>query len=591
MLSPLITDALVILGAAGVVIPLFARLRVTPVVGFIVVGVLVGPHGLARLAGTHAWLGRVTVNTIQGQNPFASLGMVLLLFSGGLELGFDRLKAMRRAVFGLGALELLVNSALITCGFLLAGHGPAAALALGVALAMSSTALVLRITSGQSAGTAAGRPAMAMLLFEDIALVPVIFVLGALAPLAAAGNFAGLFGTLLRGLVVMGALLAAGRWLLPRLFGQAARTKSPELFLAAALLVVIVAALATAYAGFSPIVGAMLAGLMIAGTDYHHEIESIVAPFRGLGLGIFLITVGASVDMDALLAHPGTVLAAAAALLAVKALVTGALLRLMGTRSATAAEVGILLASPSETSLIVLSSALSARLISHQSAQFWQDITAIGLTITPLLAVAGRRVARHIAHQQASAAPDALATDDGPHAIIVGCGRVGRVVADLLRAHGRPFVGLDSDPDLIALSLERGYPAVYGDAARIETLARLGVERASAVILTMDDPVGAQRLVKRLRAHYPDLPIIARARDSAHAAQLYRAGATHAIPEALEASLQLGESVLVELGVPMGFVIATIHEKRDTFRDKIMREGGLEKKPRLKSSTLRDRAG
>ena len=230
VLSPLLTDALVILGAAGIVIPLFSRFRISPVVGFILVGVLVGPHGLARGAGGHAWLGRVTVNTIQGQSPFASLGMV------------------------------------------------------------------------------------------------------------------------------------------PLLFAQAARTKSPELFLAAALLVVILAALATAFAGFSPIVGAMLAGLMIAGTDYHHEIESIVAPFRGLGLGIFLITVGAGVDLDALWAHLGTVLAATAALLTVKALVTGVLLRLMGTRPGTAAEVGILLASPSETSLIVLSSALSARLIAPATA-------------------------------------------------------------------------------------------------------------------------------------------------------------------------------------------------------------------------------
>ena len=202
-----------------------------------------------------------------------------------------------------------------------------------------------------------------------------------------------------------------------------------------------------------------------------------------------------------------------------------------------------------------------------------------------------RRVARALAHREQAGNPAPELPADAPHTIIVGCGRVGRVVADLLRAHGHPFIGVDSDPDLITLSVERGYPAIYGDAARIETLARLGVDKASAVVLTMDEPVAAQRLVKRLRSHYPQLPIIARARDSAHAAQLYRAGATHAVPEALEASLQLGESLLVELGVPMGFVIATIHEKRDTFRDKIMREGGLDQKPRLKSSSLRDRAG
>lgn len=591
LLSPALADALVILGAAGIVIPLFARFRITPVIGFILVGVLVGPHGLARLAGGHAWLGRVTINAIQGQSPFASLGMVLLLFSGGLELGFDRLRAMAREVFGLGALELLVNAALITLGFLAAGHGFIAALALGLALAMSSTALVLRVTDGSHAGSAAGRPALAMLLFEDIALVPVIFVLGALAPLAEHGQMALLLGTLLRGLLVMLALLVAGRWLLPLLFAQAARTKSPELFLAAALLVVIVAALATAFAGFSPIVGAMVAGLMIAGTDYHNEIESIAAPFRGLGLGIFLITVGAGIDLPALWAHLGEVVAATAALLLVKALVTGTLLRLTGARAGVAAEVGILLASPSETTLIVLSAAAGAHLLNSATIAFWQDITAIGLTITPLLAWIGRRVARQIGHRDSAGARWADDEAAEPRAIIVGCGRVGRVVADLLQAHGRPFVGIDSNPDLIALAEERGYPAVYGDAARSETLARLGVDRASAVILTMDDPVAAVRLARKLRRAHPALPIIARARDSAHAGQLYRAGATHAVPEALEASLQLGESVLVELGVPMGFVIAAIHEKRDEFRERIMRAGGLEQKPRLRSSSLRDRAG
>ncbi len=585
-LTPYLSDALVILGAAGIVIPLFARFRITPVVGFILVGLLVGPYGLGQLAGGHPWLGRVSISTIQGQHPFASMGMVLLLFSGGLELGFDRLWAMRRQVFGLGALELLVNTMLITLGFVAFGHDLSASLALGVALAMSSTALVLRITNS---GAAAARPALAMLLFEDIALVPIIFVLGALAPLAARGQMTALFGTLVLGLLVLVALLAAGRLILPLLFAQAARTKSPELFLAAALLVVIVAALATSAAGFSPIVGAMMAGLMIAGTDYHHEIESMAAPFRGLGLGIFLITVGAGVNLADLWAHLATVLAATTALLAVKALVTAVLLRLMGARTATAAEVGILLASPSETTLILLSAALGAHLLLPATAQFWEAITAIGLTVTPLLALAGRQVARRIERGDTGAWPGA--ESDEPRAIIVGCGRVGRVVADLMTAHGRPFVGIDLDADLIALSVRRGYPAVYGDAGRDETLARLGVERASAVILTMDEPVGTVRLVRKLRSAHRDLPIIARARDAAHAAQLYRAGASHAVPETLEASLQLGEAVLVELGVPMGFVIAAIHEKRDEFRTRIMHEGGLDQKPQLRSSSLRDRVG
>jgi CPA2 family monovalent cation:H+ antiporter-2 len=245
------------------------------------------------------------------------------------------------------------------------------------------------------------------------------------------------------------------------------------------------------------------------------------------------------------------------------------------------------MASPSETTLIVLAAAVSARLISPDAAQFWQLVTAIGLTVTPLLAIAGRLLGRRI--DRAMPQPE----QDDPaeaRAIIVGCGRVGRLVADMLAEHGQAYVAIDSDAGLIVDARRGGYKAVFGDAARGDALGRLGVDHATAVILTMDDPVGVQRVVRRLRGQFPGLPIIARARDATHAAALYRAGASHAVPEALEASLQLSEAVLVDLGVAMGPVIASIHEKRDEFRAQIMAEGELDEKPKLKSASLRDQA-
>ena len=286
--SPLITDALVILGSAGVIIPLFARFRITPVIGFLLVGMMVGPSGLGKLAEMHGWLGEwmgriVSIDSV-GRNHFARFGVIALLFSGGLELSFDRLRAMRRQVFGLGALELLANAALLTTGLVLAGMAFGGAVALGFALAMSSTALVPRITR---VGTPVGRATLAMLLFEDIALVPIIVVLDALAPHASGGNPARLLHTLGLGAVAIGALLLFGRYLLPRLFSQAARTKSPELFLAISLLVVVVAALVTAGAGLSPVVGAMIAGLLIAETEYHNEVEAMTAPCTGWRWGCF----------------------------------------------------------------------------------------------------------------------------------------------------------------------------------------------------------------------------------------------------------------------------------------------------------------
>jgi CPA2 family monovalent cation:H+ antiporter-2 len=581
--SPL-GDALVILAAAGIVIPVFARFRITPVIGFILVGLAVGPYGLGSQVGQFPWLAYFSITDPAGLGPFAEFGIVLLLFSVGLELSFDRLWAMRKQVFGLGALELIIGALLIAGGLWLAGEPRSAAIPLGLALAMSSTALVLPIAGTT---TPVGKAALSMLLFEDLALVPIIFLLGALSP-HSGGDWGAMARTLWLGLLVVLALLVFGKLLLPRLFAQAARTKSPELFLSASLLVVIASALATAGVGLSPIVGALIAGLLIAETEYHGEVEGITAPFKGLALGVFLITVGMGIDLRTLAADPLTLLAATAGVILAKAVVTGVLLRLMGARAGTATEAGILLSSPSETTLIVLSSATAAGLVGGETAQFWQSVTALGLTVTPILGWLGRRLARRV---DANAPAPAPQVGEGPRAVIIGFGRVGRMVADLLRAHDKPFVGVDSDPDLVREANAAGYPAVFGDAMGSRSLERFGIEHANAVILTMDEPVAAARLVRRLREEHPDLPIIARARDAGHAGQLYRAGASHAVPETLESSLQLAEAVLVDLAVPMGFVIASIHEKRDELRQQIMDEGQLDAKPRLKSGSLRERAG
>jgi CPA2 family monovalent cation:H+ antiporter-2 len=579
-LSPFLSDALVILGAAGIVIPVFARFRITPIIGFILIGVLVGPFGLGSLVERIPWLYYVTISDPERLTPFADFGIVLLLFAIGLELSFNRLWAMRKLVFGLGALELLIIGSSLAVFLGLAGSlSPAGALALGFALAFSSTAIVLPISGTR---TPVGRAALSMLLFEDIMIVPIIFILGALAPNAADDGWAGMVETLWQGGLVIAVLLIVGRFALPRLFAQAARTKNPELFLAASLLVVIGASLATALVGLSPIVGALIAGLLIAETEYHTEVEQIMEPFKGLALGVFLITIGMSVNLFDIGAQIGEIALAVVGVLVFKAAVTGVLLRLMGARPSTAAETGVLMASPSETTLIVLAAATSALVIDMETARFWQTVTAIGLTTTPLLAKLGAMIARRVDGVAAVGGTD---DSDDVRTIIVGGGRVGRLVADMMQTHGKPYVMIDSNPDLIADAKRDGYRAIFGDAARGDTLARLGVEVAPAVVLTMDEPVLAQRLVTRLRQTYPDLLIVARARDTDHAAALYRAGASHAVPETLESSLQLSEAVLVDIGVALGPVIASIHAKRDEFREQLERDGGLSEKPKLRTST------
>jgi CPA2 family monovalent cation:H+ antiporter-2 len=284
--NPAFIDAIVILGAAGIVIPAFARFRITPIIGFILVGVLLGPSGLGSLQSQYSWLQFVTINDREAIEPFAEMGIILLLFSIGLELSFKRLWSLRRLVFGVGAAELLASGLIIGSVLYLLGQNSAGALGLGLALALSSTALVLPMSGTKSP---VGRAALAMLLFEDVAIVPIIFLLGAISPaITADGGWDDLGRTLLMGGAVIIGMLVLGRLLLPRIFAQAARTKSPELFLAVSLLVIILASLATAATGLSPIVGALLAGLLIAETEYHGEVEVITQPFKGLALGFFL---------------------------------------------------------------------------------------------------------------------------------------------------------------------------------------------------------------------------------------------------------------------------------------------------------------
>ena len=574
-----LNDALVVLGAAGIVIPAFARFRITPVIGFILVGVLVGPYGLGALVPRFEFLSHITIAKPESIAPFAELGIILLLFSIGLELSFGRLWKMRRQLVGFGASELVVSGIIIGALLMLFGTGISAALGLGLALALSSTALVLPI-SGTTGPV--GRLALAMLLFEDLALVPIIFILGVLATGGSGDGWIELakvagFGTLL-----VLAMLAIGPFALPPLFRQAARTKSPELFLSASLLVAILASLATTAIGLSPIVGALVAGLLIAETRYWEEVEQIIAPLKGLALGVFLISVGMALDLQLVASRWTELVAAVVGVIFVKATVTTVLLRAGGVARGLAAETGVLMASPSETTLIVLAAAAAAGLIGAETASFWQVVTAVGLTITPLLARVGHDLARRIEWREADKAePEFLGAE--PVTILIGFGRVGRMVADMLETHGQPYIAMEADVDVSDAARRDGKKVRFGDASRLSTLDHLNPGSAKAVVLTMDDPVQVVRITQKLRQRFPDLTIVARARDTDHAAELYRAGVTDAVPETLESSLQLSEAVLIDLGVAMGPVIASIHEKRDQLRAEIKQDGLLDELPRLGS--------
>lgn len=573
-------DALVILGAAGIVIPAFARLKISPVIGFILVGIATGPFALGALAKQHHWLEVLSISDPRGIEPFAEFGIILLLFSAGLHINFRRLRSMATTVLGAGSAELIGCAVLITAGLLLSGNAFSTAVALGLALAMSSTALVLPIAGTEGP---VGRSAFAMLMFEDLALVPILFLIDLIGGRADSMAMA---RTAVLGILVVVAMLAIGRVVLGALFAQAARTKSPELFLAISLLTVILASIATGEVGLSPLLGALIAGVLIAETDYHAEVEAITMPLAGLALGIFLITVGMRIDLRSLAQDWLLVAGAAAAVLILKAAITAILVRLSGVRLPAAIETGVLMASPSETTLIVLAAATAAGMISASDSAFWTTVTAVGLTTTPLLAAAGKAMARRVEEDHFET--DLSEGQAKGRTVIFGFGRVGHMVADMLITHKRRYLAVESDVDTVRRARKAGYNVLFGDVRRPELADKLQLGHAAALVLTMDDPVLVARMARKVRGWVPNLPIIARARDTGDAAELYKAGVTDAVPETLEASLQLAEAVLVDVGAPVGPVIASIHEKRSELRAKIMQEGELEAEPRLGRRRLRE---
>jgi K+:H+ antiporter len=559
---------LILLGAAAIVIPLFHRLRVSPVLGFMLVGVVVGPFGLASLAPSLPWLSAVSIGEPETIEPIAHLGVVLLLFMIGLELSFERLLVMRRLVFGLGALQVVLCGGVLAGAAILLGYRWTTAAVAGLALAMSSTAVVIQVLSEEKRlNTITGRTSFAILLFQDLAVVPVLFVLAAVSPDndASAAKF-GLAAV--QGLISITAIVAFGRWGLRPLFRGVARTGSQEPFVAACLLVVIGAGLVTATAGLSMALGALIGGLLLAGTEYRRQVEVTIEPFKGLFVGVFLISVGMSLDIRTLGAHPLLVLAASGGVVVLKLLVITPLARAFGVNWRNALRSALLLGPGGEFAFVIIAVALAEHLLAPEPASMVLFVTALTMATIPLLSKLGYRLAPRLA-ASAAVDPNLLPPDSAdapPRVIIAGFGRVGETVAGMLDAHDVPYVAIDRDPDRVARQRTAGKPIYFGDMTQIELLLRLHLETARALVVTLDDAATADALVVGARAAKTDLLIVARARDARHAAHLYRTGASHAVPETIEASLQLSEAVLVDIGVPMGPVIASIHERRDALQ-------------------------
>jgi CPA2 family monovalent cation:H+ antiporter-2 len=568
-------DVVLFLATAGVVVPLFRRWQVSPILGFLGAGVLLGPHGLGSLADRAEWLSALTIENPDEVAQLAEFGVVFLLFTIGLELSWERLRRMRRFVFGLGAAQVALCASAIALAALGFGQPAAAAVTLGAALALSSTAVVMPIlVEHKRQHTLAGRAAFSVLLFQDLAVAPILVTLALVAARAGEGPSPSLFLAFAPAAVGLALLVVVGRLVLRPMLRSVAKAKSEELFVAACLLVVIGSGLVSALAGLSMPLGAFIAGLLLAETEFRHEVEVVIEPFKGLLLGLFFVSIGIGLNVPLLLQHPATVLGIAAGLLALNGFLVFALSRLFRLPWRSAAEAALLLAAGGEFAFVILGQAIGVGLIDRLAGQTALVAATLTMAAIPPLAALGARVGgRRLAPPDLAPEPELGAA--APQVLIAGYGRVGRLVGEMLHTHEIPWVAAEADHRLVEAARHAGERIYFGDASRPDFLIRCGLGEVAALVVTMDDPEGAETIVDVARQLRSDLTIVARARDARHAKRLYELGATDAVPETVEASLQLSEAVLVEIGVPMGLVIASVHERRDGFRAELNRPEAL----------------
>lgn len=543
-------DVLALLLAAVVVVPLFQRLGIPAVLGYLAAGLALGPYTPGM------------VIDVEATRPLSELGVVFLLFAIGLELPLSRLKTMRRFIFGLGVAQVVVTAVVLGGLAFAVGLSAEAALVVGATLAFSSTAAVLTILVERNEVVSHhGRIAVAVLIFQDLAVVLVLALLPLLAggpkPLLAAVAIA-----TVKAVVAIAAIYGIGRLVIRPLYRYISFATNPEVFTAANILLVLAVGGITAAAGMSMPLGAFLAGLLLADSPYRHQVEADIEPFRGLLLGLFFMTVGVSINVPFVADNAMTVLGLTAGLLAVKAVVLFALCRVLGLGMANGLEVGLLLAQGGEFAFVVFARAEHLDIIGTPQLHALIATVALSMAATPALAALGRflsgRVRDRDGHVMLPTGGDEL---DG-HIIIAGYGRVGRAIARIMEMHGISYVALDLDTDRVTRLRARGLPVYYGDASQVSVLRSVRVDRARAAVVTVNRPRTAERTVTCIRQVAPRLTIIARAHDFVQQNVLKTAGASLVVPETIEASLHMAGLLLHASGLSPEAVDRSLQEHR-----------------------------
>jgi CPA2 family monovalent cation:H+ antiporter-2 len=565
------SDALVVLGTAGVIVPLLRRAGVSPVLGYLGAGAVLGPLALGSFINEYPLLYWFTVIDAKSVTAIAELGVVFLLFLIGLELSFERLKAMRRLVLGLGGLQMAITFAVLSLLALALGFSPGIAAVLAGCLALSSTAIVLELLAQQERLlTSGGRASFSVLLAQDVAVVPILLFIGILGAKGGDSVLLSIATALGQAVLVLAVIVLVGRAVLRPLFRLVGGQHSEELFIAAVLFVIVATGILAAKAGLSMAIGAFVAGLLLAETEYRRAVQATIEPFKGLLLGIFFFSVGMNIDFREVAREPVLLFGLAFGLIALKAGIVYALARYFALTRAASLEAALLLGPGGEFAFVGIGLATGLALIEPKLGGFILAAISLTMALLPLLSALARRLAPLLEEAKPKdPALEALPEAQQGHAIIIGYGRVGKTVASLLRQHHLRQIAIDNDPASVSRARRTGEEVFFGDAARPAFLQACGIDTARSVIITINAAAEIDQIITAIRGLRPDLPIISRARDAAHARHLYAQGVSETVPETIEASLQLSEAALVGLGVPMGRVIASIHQKRADFAEEL----------------------
>ena len=533
-------DIVILLAAAVAIVGFFRAVGISPVLGYLVAGALIGPTGLGWIA------------ELETTAAIAELGIVFLMFIIGLDLSWDRLKTMRRQVFGVGTAQLVLTSAAFLLIGLALGEDFADALIISGALSISSTAVVLEVLRQRhELATQTGRLSLSIVIMQDIAALPLLVLIPVLA--AKEGTLVGAMADAgLRAIAAFVVIAIAGRYLMRPLFRLIAKLDIHELFVATVLLVVFAIAWMTQSVGLSMALGAFLAGLFLAGTEFHQQIELDVRPFKALLMGLFFMTVGMRIDPAFIIDHAVEVVALAGGIVAVKSLVLFWVLRWFKYTKRTAAHTALLLAQGSELAFIMLGIAFQMNVLEGNRVQELLIVIALTMAMTPLLDTIGAELEKRWWRMRKSR-PEVIeqeAQDLSEHVIIAGYGKMGKLIATYLAEERIPFLALDAAPKEVSSGRKAHHPVYFGDATRPDVLAAMGITRARALVITLHEPQAADKLLSLMRARYPNLAIIVRAVDAKHVAKLEKNGATLAVPELQVSGMRMLSGLLAILGRP-----------------------------------------